>query len=133
MDIGLVEQVDILDCSVVACQQLHMVFLNDGGLFDDSAVFVGNTPRKEMRPLGIRKRIVVEFLQLTAQVGNQLRFGMNRQVIVCLFGQQFDKCPFEFGFRLVFFLGTVVDPVVADDRTFGIFSYKVVFLHLICA
>lgn len=133
VDIGLVEQVDIFDCPVVARQQLHMVFLNDGGLLYNSTVLVGKTTRKETRPLGIRKRIVVEFLQLTAQVGNQLRFGMNRQVIVCLFGQQFDKCPFEIGLRLVLFFRAVFCPVVTDDRTFGIFSNQVVFLHLLCA
>ena len=133
VDIDLVEQVDILDCSVVARQQLHMVFLNDGGLLYNSTVLVGKTTRKETRPLGIRKRIVIEFLQLTAQVCNQLRFGMNRQIIVCLFGQQLDKCPFEIGLRLVLFFRAVFCPVVTDDCTFGIFSNKVVFLHLLCA
>lgn len=133
MDIGLVEQVDILDCSVVACQQLHMVFLNDGGLFDDSAVLVGYTTREEPRPLPVSKGVAVEFFQLPAQVGDQLRFGMNRQVLVSLFGQQFDKHPFELGLRLILFLRAVLDLIVADDRTFWIFSYKVVFLHLLCA
>ena len=133
VDIALVEQIDILDCSVVARQQLHMVFLNDGGLLYNSTVLVGKTTRKETRPLGIRKRIVIEFLQLTAQVGNQLRFSMNRQIIVCLFGQQFDKCPFKIGLRLVLFFRAAFCPVVTDDRTFGIFSNKVVFLHFLCA
>ena len=110
-----------------------MVFLNDGGLLYNSTVLVGKTTRKETRPLGIRKRIVIEFLQLTAQVGNQLRFGMNRQIIVCLFGQQFDKCPFKIGLRLVLFFRAAFCPVVTDDRTFGIFSNKVVFLHFLCA
>lgn len=133
MDIGLVEQVDIFDCPVVVCQQLHMVFLNDGGLFYDSAVLVGNTPRKEARPLLVGKGVAVEFFQLAAQVGDQLRFGMNRQVLVSLFGQQFDKRPFELGLRLILFLRAVLDLIVADDRAFWIFSYKVVFLHLLCA
>ncbi len=71
MDIAFIEQVDILDRSVVARQQLHMILLNDCGLFDDSAVLVGDTTRKEPRPLRIGKGITVEFFQLSAQVGDQ--------------------------------------------------------------
>ena len=70
MDIAFVEQVDIFDRSVVARQQLHMILLNDGGLLDDSTVFVGNTTRKETRPLPVGEGVAVEFFQLPAQVGD---------------------------------------------------------------
>ena len=133
MDIAFIEQVDILDRSVVARQQLHMIFLNDGSLFDDSAVFVGDTTRKEPRPLSVGKVIAIEFLQLAAQVGDQFHLVMDRQIFVSLSLQQSDKRPFEFGFRLILFFRAVFGPIVADDRAFGIFSYKVVFYHLLCA
>ena len=90
-DIAFIEQVDILDRSVVARQQLHMILLNDCGLFDDSAVLAGDTTRKEPRPLRIGKGITVEFFQLPAQVGDQLCLGAKRQIIVGLPFQQSDK------------------------------------------
>ena len=70
MDIALIEQVDILDRPVIARQQLYVILLNDCGLFDDSAVFVGDTTRKEPRPLPVGKGVAIEFFQLPAQVGD---------------------------------------------------------------
>ena len=85
MNVALIEQVDILDRSVIARQQLYMILLNDGGLLYNSAVLVGNTARKKARPLPVGKGIVVQFFQLPAQVGDQLCLGTDRQIVEGLF------------------------------------------------
>ena len=133
VDIAFVEQINIFDRSVVACQQLDEILLNNGGFIDDARIGIGNTTCKETRPLRVGEGIVVQFLQLQPQVGDQFGFGMNRQIVVSLSGQQVDKGAFEFRLRLVLFFGAVFGLIVAYDRTFGVFSYKVVFYHLLCA
>ena len=128
---SLVEQIDVFRRAIVTRQQLNEILLNDGGLFDNACIRIGDVACKETRPLRIGKGVVVQPFQLMPQVGYQLRFCVYRQIVVCLFFQQRDKRSFEFGFRLIFPLGTVFGLIVADDRTFGIFSYKVVSCHFL--
>jgi hypothetical protein len=101
VDVGLVDQVDVLGSAVVALQDLNMVFLNARGFFQNAVVGAGDAGGEESFPLGIGECDLVELFQLTAQVGDQLGFRGDGQVVIGLKLQLLDEGLFQRGFALI--------------------------------
>ncbi|MNQ79027.1 hypothetical protein D3C85_939570 [compost metagenome] len=91
MDIGLVDQVDVLAAAVIALQDLDVVFLQAGSFFQNAVIATSNAGREEALPLGVGKLDIVELLQLGSQVGDQLGLRADRQVFIGLTLQLLDK------------------------------------------
>ncbi len=73
VNIGFVDQVDVLGGAIITLQHLHMVFLNARGLLDDAIIGAGDAGGEETLPLRVGQRNLVQFFQLKAQIGDKAR------------------------------------------------------------
>ena len=87
VDVGFVEEVDVFLRSVVTVENLDMIFLDQAGFLFDSAILIGYFVFEELIPLLVGERITVEQLKLGAKVVDQIRFAVDRYIVVCLFLQ----------------------------------------------
>ena len=101
VDVRLVDQGDVLGRAVVAGEELDVVFLDADRLVDDALVRAGDLLAEEPVPLGVGECDAVERFELGAEVGDQVGFGGDRQVLVGLRLEQRDELAFQFGFGLV--------------------------------
>lgn len=74
-----IQQRNIDRRAVLAGQVLNVVLLDAAGLFFDAIVRVGDFILKEVIPFLIRKGIIVQNLQLTAQVCHKVSIIMDRR------------------------------------------------------
>ena len=72
VDVLLVDEGNVLGGAVVPAEYLHEVLLNLPGLLHDVLVGVGNGILEELLPLAVGKLVIVQSLQLTAQIGDQV-------------------------------------------------------------
>jgi hypothetical protein len=75
VDVGLVDQLDVLRRPVVAGEDLDGILLDAAGLVLGRVVGARDTVREEPPPLRIGEHEVVELLQLRAKVGDELGLG----------------------------------------------------------
>ena len=69
-------------------QQLDVVLLDADRLLDDPVVGARDALGEEPLPLVVGERDAVQRFELGAQVGDQLAFGRDRQVLVGLLSEQ---------------------------------------------
>ena len=91
VDVFFVDQGDVFGAAVVPPQHLDEILLDLAGLFHNVFVGVGDGVDKELVPLAVGKGVVVQGLQLAAQVGDELRLGVDGQVGIALFGELPDE------------------------------------------
>ena len=101
VDILLINQGDIHGSAVLTGKVLHMILLNLTGLFHDSIVVIGNFMFEKAVPFFVGKAILIEPLQLHAEIVDQSIFAVNSNVFVTLFHQHFNECLFQCRFTLV--------------------------------
>ena len=118
VDIFLVNQRDVLSRSIVTAQILDMILLYLPGLFHDVFIRVCYGIVEEILPFCIGKDIMVQFLQLPAEITNQITLRVNRKVFIALFTQHADEFLFQGGFALVT-VGTLLYRLIFRDN--GIF------------
>lgn len=87
VDVLLVDEGDVLGGAIVPAEYLHEVLLDLPGLLDDVLVGVGNGILEELLPLAVRKLVIVQGLQLTAQIGDQVGLLVNLQIRIALLGE----------------------------------------------
>ena len=87
VDVLLVDEGNVLGGAVVPPEYLHEVLLDLPGLLDDVLVGVGNGVLEELLPLAVGKLVIVQGLQLTAQIGNQVGLLVDRQIRIALLGE----------------------------------------------
>ena len=90
VDVGLVDELDVLRRPVVALEDLDVVLLDADGLLGDAIVRTGDLLGEEPFPLGVAERDAVQCFQLGTEVRDQLRLGRDREVVVRLPLQQLD-------------------------------------------
>ena len=119
VDALFVDEGDVLALAGVPPEDLHKVLLDAAGLVFNAVVGVGDALAKKPLPLGIGEGVVVQLLQLFAEVGSQLRLGVDGKILVPLSTEQADKFLFQRGLALVA-VGTGLDRFVfCDYRVFG--------------
>lgn len=101
VDVLFIQQRDIDRRAVLAGQVLNVVLLDAAGLFFDTIVCVGDFILKEVIPFLIRKGIIVQNLQLAAQVCHKVGVLMDREVGIALLLQHLDKCLLQRSLALV--------------------------------
>ena len=101
MDIGLVEQVDVLARAVVTLEDLDVVGLNARGLLHDPVARASDLLGEQALPLGVAELGLVQRFELAAEVDLKLGGRRDRQVLVGLPLQQRDERGFESGLALV--------------------------------
>ena len=122
VDVFLIQQPDIFGAAVVTQQGLDVVFLDADGLFFDAVIGAGNVVIEKPSPFCVAELHVVEALELRAQVGQQLVFGVDRQMLVGLGAQNADEFAFEFCLGLVGGFLSWFRDVFCDDGRF--FRYR---------
>ena len=131
MDVLLINQSDILALTGVPPEDLHKVLLDAAGLVLDAVVGVGDALAKEPLPLGTGEGVAVQFLQLLAEVGSQLRLGVDGKILVSLFAEEADKLLLQRGLALVT-VGAGLDQLVfCYHRVFGSLGDDVVSTHIL--
>jgi len=122
MNIIFAQKIDILSCTVISYKDLYVVFLNSSRLFFDPLILIRDLTRKKPFPFVIGKGIVINLLQLPAQVLYQIGFRGDRQVLVRLCGELVDKRPFELCLALIRTVANTVGKraVFCDNRAFRV-------------
>ena len=87
VNIILVNQADILGSTVITAKHLHVILLYLARFLRDSFVRISKSFSEKAFPFTVCKGISVDFFELSAEVGNQLRFGMNMQILISLLGK----------------------------------------------
>ena len=118
VDIFLVDQRDVLSRSIVTAQILDMILLYLPGLFHDVFIRVCYGIVEKVLPFRIGKGIMVQFLQLPAEITDQITLRVNRKVFIPLLTQHADEFLFQGGFALVT-VGTLLYRLIFRDN--GIF------------
>ena len=103
VDVFLVDQPDVFDGAVIPGDNLDVVLLDRTGFFRNPLIRIGNHFFEEVIPFGIRKGQFVQFFQFPAQIGNQVGFRVDGQILIRLHFQQINKSRFQCGFRLIEF------------------------------
>ena len=77
MDAFLVNELDVLALAGIPAQHLHIVLLNQPGLFENAGVGIGKNLVPKSLPFTVRKAVIIQLFQLNPQIGNQVSFLVN--------------------------------------------------------
>ena len=131
VDVLLINEGDILALAGVPPEDLHKVLLDAAGLVLDAIVGVGDALAEKPLPLGIGEGVAVQFLQLLAEVGSQLRLGVDGKILVSLFAEEADELLFQCGFALVAVGTGFVRFIFRDNRVFCCLGHDVEITHAV--
>ena len=122
VNVGLVDEADVLGGAVIADEDLHVVLLDAAGFGDDGIPLgrgdVDDRVTVEVLPFPIAEAVVVEGLELDAQVRFEAVAVVDVHVFVGLGAQLFDEVVLEGGFALIALLLVAGRVVESDDRVF---------------
>ena len=120
VDVGLIDEADVLRCAVVSGEDLHVVLLDAPGFGNHGIVVSGgridDVVPEEAPPFVVGEVVVVEDLQLDTQVCFEARRIVDVRVLVGLATQLVDEGVFEGSFALVASVVVTGRLVEADDR-----------------
>ena len=119
VDVLFVQQVDVFGRTAVLPQHLHMIELNPARLFQNPVVCAHDAVPKEARPLAVRKGVVVQPLQLTAEVGDERGFVVDVQIFIPLRTQKPQKFLLQCRFALIAVRPAGIRRVRGHDRALG--------------
>ena len=116
MDALLVNKLNIFAFPVIPAEHLHIVLLNQAGLFENAGVCVCQHLVPETLPFAVRKAIVIQLFQLRPQIGNQVSLFMDGQALIAQLAKQTDKFLFQSCLALVA-IGTLGLGLVFGDNS----------------
>ena len=119
VDVLFVQQVDVFGRAAVLPQYLRMIELNPARLFQNAVVRARDAVPKEARPLAVRESVVVQPLQLTAEVGDKRCFVMKFQIFIPLRAQKPDELPLQRRLALAAVRPAGIRRVLRHNRAFG--------------
>ena len=118
VDVLFVQQVDVFGRAAVLPQHLHMIELNPARLFQNAVVCARDAVPKETRPLAVRESVVVQTLQLAAEVGDERGFVVDLQIFIPLRAQKPEKFLLQRRFALIAVRPAGIRRVLGHDRAF---------------
>lgn len=128
MDICFIQQSDVFARAVVTRKNLNVVFVDATGLLFDSVVGAGDAGAIEPFPFRVAKRDVVESFELTAQVGNEVCFAVDGQVVVGLRLEDVDEFLLQLRLGLVVLRDALLGLVLRYDGALLTDSNRVVLV-----
>ena len=129
MDALLVNKLNIFAFPVIPAEHLHIVLLNQPGLFENAGVCVCQHLVPETLPFAVRKAIVIQLFQLRPQIGNQVSLFMDGQALIAQLAKQTDKLLFQVCFALVRLRALRLRLVFGDNSAFCTLRYDVEIRH----
>ena len=130
VDVLFVDEGDILGSAVIPAKHLDKILLNFPGLFQNVVIGIGNGVRKEPLPLAVGKLVVVQRLQVAAQVDNQVGLLVDVQIVIPLLGQLPDEFLLQRRFALVAVRAVFHRLIGGDNGVFGCGGDNVIIAHL---
>ena len=130
VDVGLVNQIDVLALSCIPFEHLDVVLLYLCCLGNNIIILVGYTGVEEGLPLIVCEVVGVELLQLGPEVGNQVCFCVDGKVLIPLFSQKVDELLFQVSLTLVCIRSLYCLLILRDHSIFLTFCYDIVLGHL---
>ena len=122
VNVGLVDEADVLGGAVVAGEDLHVVLLDAAGFGDDGIPSGGRNVDDrvtvEVLPFPVTEAVVVEGFELDTQVRFEAVAVVDVRIFVGLGAQLFDEVVLEGSLALVVLLLVTGRVVEADDREF---------------
>lgn len=118
VDVLFIQQVDVFGRAAVLPQHLHMIELNPARLFQNAVVRARDAVPKEARPLAARKGVVVQTLQLAAQIGDERSFVVDVQIFIPLRTQKPEKFLLQRSLALIAVRPAGIRRVLSHDRAF---------------
>ena len=131
VDVLFVQQVDVFGRAAVLPQHLHMIELNPARLFQNAVVYARDAVPKEARPLAVRKGVVVQTLQLAAEVGDERGFVVDFQIFIPLHTQKPEKFLLQRRLTLIAVRPAGIRRVLGHDRAFRGGGDKIISWHII--
>ena len=116
VNVFFVQQVDVFGRAAVLPQHLHMIELNPARLFQNAVVCARDAVPKEARPLAVRKGVVVQTLQLAAEVGDERGFVVDLQIFIPLRTQKPQKFLHQCRLALIAVRPAGIRRVLGHDR-----------------
>lgn len=101
MDVAAVNQFEVFNGAVIEQAALDGFSLDDFGFVSNGGGGIGDNGGVEAFPFRVGQGVVVEFLELGAQVVFEVIAAGDGQVVVGLTLQDFDEVVFKLGFALV--------------------------------
>ena len=129
VDAFFVNELDIFAFPVIPAEHLHIVLLNQAGLFENAGVCVCQHLVPETLPFAVRKAIVIQLFQLHPQIGDQVSLFMDGQSIITQFAEQADKLLFQVCFALVRLRALRLRLVFGDNSAFAALGNDVEIAH----
>lgn len=118
VDVLFVQQVDIFGRAAVLPQHLHMIELNPARLFQNPVVCARDAVFEKARPLAVRESVVVQTLQLAAEVGDERGFVVDLQIFIPLRAQKPQKFLLQRRLTLIAVRPAGIRRVLGHDRAF---------------
>ena len=118
VDVFFIQQVDVFGRAAVLPQYLHMIELNPARLFQNAVVCARDAVLKKARPLAVRKGVVVQPLQLAAEVGDECSFVVDLQIFIPLRTQKPEKFLLQRRLTLIAVRPAGIRRVLGHDRAF---------------
>ena len=129
MDTLLVNELDIFAFPVIPAEHLHIVLLNQPGLFENAGVGVCQHLVPETLPFAVRKAIVIQLFQLRPQIGNQVSLFIDGQALIAQLAKQTDKLLFQVRFALISLRAFRLRLVFCYNRAFAALSNYIEIAH----
>ena len=129
VDAFFVNELDIFAFPVIPAEHLHIVLLNQPGLFENAGVCVCQHLVPETLPFAVRKTIVIQFFQLCPQIGDQVSLFMDGQTLIAQLAKQTDKLLFQVRFALISLRALRLRLVFGDNSAFTALGNNVEIAH----
>lgn len=118
VDVFFIQQVDVFGRTAVLPQHLHMIELNPARLFQNAVVRACDAVLEKARPLAVRKGVVVQTLQLAAEVGDERGFVVDLQIFIPLRTQKPEELLLQRRLALIAVRPAGIRRVLGHDRAF---------------
>ena len=125
----LVNKLNIFAFPVIPAEHLHIVLLNQTGLFKNAGVGVCQYLAPETLPFAVRKAIVIQLFQLRPQIGDQVSLFMDGQALIAQLAEQTNKLLLQIRFALICLRAFRLRLVFGDDSAFTALGNDVEIAH----
>ena len=129
VDILFIDQHDILAFAIVPLQHLHMVFLDQPGLFRNIRIGIGQHFLEEPIPLPVSELISIHLGKLCPEVDDQVSLLMDLQIAVAEVLEHTDKLLFQLCFTLVPLRPLTLRRIFSYNSAFAALSNNIEIAH----
>lgn len=118
MDALFVDELNVLALSAIPAKHLHIVLLNQAGLFENAGIAIRQHFIPKPRPFAVRKVVIIQLFKLRAQIGDEVCLFVDGKALIAKLAKQADELVFQLGFALVSLRALGLRRIFGDNGTF---------------